>query len=358
MDPKTLSVFRRDIPIICLDDEGPNYLIKILTKMGFTNINAMQDQSHLNIGPFSITMYKPFVNHPFFESDVGNLVDSAIVVEADGQTILNTNDNTPDEKACYLLKDNHDRFDVAQLNYNAAGPYPACFENLTLSQKMDAHDAILKRNIEHLRKIANILKPSFVQPFAGAYVLGGKNYHMNVYLGTITQDEAASRLTEFNVLLLDENNWLDIDTGSLRWPYAEIDKEQMAEYILEELKTQPYPYDREPSKDLIEELPKKLERARETLWFSQERLGMAKDRYVVIDYGGKPYVFNFADWFSSKSIPEKNFLWCKIHPVLLNDILERKAHWNNAEIGCHIGFIRKPDVYDPDVHTMLSFFHL
>jgi hypothetical protein len=43
--------------------------------------------------------------------------------------------------------------------------------------------------------------------------------------------------------------------------------------------------------------------------------------------------------------------------AVLRDILDRKAHWNNAEIGCLIQFERKGH-YMPDVHTLLSFFHL
>ena len=43
---------------------------------------------------------------------------------------------------------------------------------------------------------------------------------------------------------------------------------------------------------------------------------------------------------------------------LLRRILDRKAHWNNAEVGSHINFKRYPNKMDPDVHTCMSFFHL
>ena len=43
---------------------------------------------------------------------------------------------------------------------------------------------------------------------------------------------------------------------------------------------------------------------------------------------------------------------------LLRRILDRKAHWNNSEIGTHISFKREPNLMEPDTHTMLSFFHL
>jgi hypothetical protein len=55
---------------------------------------------------------------------------------------------------------------------------------------------------------------------------------------------------------------------------------------------------------------------------------------------------------------DSNVLFCYMPDELLSDILNRKAHWNNAEIGCLITFDRRPNVYMPDVHTLMSFFHL
>ena len=49
---------------------------------------------------------------------------------------------------------------------------------------------------------------------------------------------------------------------------------------------------------------------------------------------------------------------CQMDERLLRRILDRKSHWNNAEIGAHITYIRKPNKHEPDVHTVLSFFHL
>ena len=60
--------------------------------------------------------------------------------------------------------------------------------------------------------------------------------------------------------------------------------------------------------------------------------------------------------YSPKSSTGK--LTCELDSRLLRQILDRKAHWNNAEIGCHINFFRKPNEYDPDLHTALQFFHL
>jgi hypothetical protein len=49
---------------------------------------------------------------------------------------------------------------------------------------------------------------------------------------------------------------------------------------------------------------------------------------------------------------------CSLDLRLLRRILDRKSHWNNAEIGCHIELNRIPNYYSPDIHTALQFLHL
>ena len=59
-----------------------------------------------------------------------------------------------------------------------------------------------------------------------------------------------------------------------------------------------------------------------------------------------------------KGKDQNRALYCELDLKLLNRIIHKKAHWNNAEIGTHINFRRIPNKMDPDVHTCMSFFHL
>ena len=43
---------------------------------------------------------------------------------------------------------------------------------------------------------------------------------------------------------------------------------------------------------------------------------------------------------------------------LLDGLLERKYHWNNAEIGSHFEFRRFPEEYDRRVYNLLNFLHV
>ena len=126
--------FPKDTPLLVLD-EGPNFLIKNLFKNGFTNIIKIKDKETIKFKEFDLTIYKPFSAHIYEESLLGNLIDSALALQNNGITALNFNDNTPDEKSCRELINQYGTIDLAMLNYNAAGPYPSCFDNLSETEK-------------------------------------------------------------------------------------------------------------------------------------------------------------------------------------------------------------------------------
>ena len=118
-DERTLRAFRRDIPILVLD-HGPNFLHRVLSGMGFTNLIPVRDGETAMCGPIRATLYAPFTGHVFHESLLGNLIDCAALFEHGGVSVFNFNDNTPDLASAERLFDRHGPVTVAQLAYNAA----------------------------------------------------------------------------------------------------------------------------------------------------------------------------------------------------------------------------------------------
>lgn len=82
---------------------------------------------------------------------------------------------------------------------------------------------------------------------------------------------------------------------------------------------------------------------------AQERLECWPDSVVSVN--GQPYYMGAHDMGSS------NELRCTLPEDLLRRILNRKVHWNSAELACLIKF-RRFGPYLPDVHVLLSFFSL
>ena len=130
--------YRKDIPIFVLD-HGLNFLHKNLEAKGYKNLIKIKNDETIKFEDFEITLYAPFVKNNFFEDEsvVGNLIDSAMVIKSDGLVAFNANDNTPDLEACKYIRKKFRSIDLAMLNYNAAGPYPSCFNNLTDEEALE-----------------------------------------------------------------------------------------------------------------------------------------------------------------------------------------------------------------------------
>lgn len=351
--------FPKDTPIIVLD-HGMNFLHKNLMKMGYTNLVKVKNHETVSFKDFKLTLFSPFTGHNFFEENtkIGNLIDSGIVMEADNQKIFNANDNSPTPDACKLLKERFGVFDMSMMNYNSAGSYPSCFNNLSDDEKVSEHINHLQRNIDYLYENLKILNSKYFLPFAGTYVLGGKLSYKNAYLGTMTWDECIKMLnkkdsiqgTEY--IALNERTTFDLDFGEPDREYQPIDKNEIEVYIKSTLSKMKYPYEFDEMPDKLQ-LEEDINKAVLAMNKRLERIKLVPDMCVSLEvYEKEIPIIEVADSLS------KGNLKCKMDLRLLRRILDRSSHWNNAEIGCHIEFTRTPNYYSPDMHTALQFFHL
>jgi UDP-MurNAc hydroxylase len=351
--------FPKDTPMIVLD-HGMNFLHKNLIAMGYTNLIKIKNYETLSFKDFKLSLFAPFAGNNFFEENtkIGNLIDSGIVYEADNQSIFNANDNNPNPDSCRELKKRFGTFDLSMMNYNAAGPYPSCFNNLNEEEKAAEHSNNLHRNVDYLYENLEILNSKYFLPFAGAYVLGGKLAYKNKYLGTMTWDKCIEMLnnreniqgTEY--IALNEGTTFDLDSGEPDCQYQLIDENEIEAYIESTLSKLKYPYELDEMPDklkLEEDINKAVSAMNERL----DRINLIPDMRVFLEVGEKEIpIIKVSDSLS------KGSLKCTIDLRLLRRILDRSSHWNNAEIGCHIEFIREPNYFSPDMHTALQFFHL
>lgn len=351
--------FDKNIPIIALE-HGHNFLRKKLLELGYNNLVLIKDGETVAFKEFTITLFAPFTRNNFHEAEVGNLIDSAMVIECGGVKAFNANDNTPTPESCVELQQRFDTIDLAMINYNAAGPYPSSFANLSNSEKRSEHDRILDRNIAYMHSLVETLAPRMVLPFAGAYILGGHLSRLNDYLGTTTWDVCAQKLNEIGltsteVVCLREHDVLNIESGTSSPEYVPIDPEHMKQYI-QQVAGDSYPYELDSAPDSAQIIAD-LEIASDRMRQRMARAGISSDRTVTIDVDGKPIQIHptFSTDANLNATPR---LACSLDPRLLRRILDRVSHWNNAEIGCHVEFNRVPNEYQPDLHTALQFLHL
>ena len=353
-DPRNFN-FRKDIPIFVLD-HGKNFLHKNLLNQGYTNLIPIKDGEKIKFEDYEITMFSGFTTHNFFDSKMGTLIDSAMVLENNGLVAFNANDNKPDIKSCQQIKEKFGHIDLALLNSNAAGPYPSCFNNLSESEKFKEKDLILKKYFNHSLDCLKALQPSYMIPFAGFYVLGGTYHYKNKYLAAATSDSCSEYLNkkidfDTKVICLRETDSFDIRKGSSNREYFPIDLGEADNYIKNFLSLLKYDYENDPLPNL-EELTKDTKIAALNLHDRWKKFGYDPDMELEIDIEGKR--INICKPNSNS----KGLITCSLDYRLLRRILDKESNWNNAEIGCHIEFNRTPNYFSPDLHTMMSFFHL
>jgi len=349
--------FKVKTPIIILDQE-PNFLKKKLIQKGYKNLILIKDGQKVGFKEFKLTMFRAFAGHIYEEDFMGNFIDSALVLQCKKYTAINFNDNTPTKKASKYLKKKFKKIDLAMLNYNAAGPYPSCFSNLNLNQKKTKAKKILNRNFNYLCDIINILSPKAVMPFAGSYILGGKENYKNDYLGTTTAEKCADFLkskyknrSDVKIICLDEKNSYNLKEKKVGKAYKPINYNHKKNYEkkISKIKYQ-YEFDKHPN---IKQLEKDLIVASKKLNERIKRFNVKFKSSVFIE------LKSINKKFCIIKGEKKNYiLKCRMDNRLLRRILDRKSHWNNAEIGAHIDFFRKPDKMEPDIHRSLSFLHL
>jgi len=353
-DIRTFKKFKKSTPIIILDRE-PNFLLRILKKLGFKNIIKIKNNKKANFKEFEITMYEPWEKHNFEESELGNLIDSSIILKDKNtkKVAINFNDNIPSVSGAKKIKKIFKDIDLALVNYNAAGPYPSCFDNLNKRKKVLECKRIINRNLNHTLKIVNQLKPKLVMPFAGSYVLAGKHSKKNNYLGSTTPLHCVNFLKKkilfyTKIFCLNEGQSINLITSKLSKNYQLLKTSEKNNYMkkISKIKYE-YELDKKPE---LNKLKEDINIAKERLVDRIKKLGIKVNSSIFINLGKEKI-----EVLKGK----RNLkLECELDLKLLRRILDRKSHWNNAEVGAHVAFKRIPNKADMDAHTCMSFFHL
>ena len=365
-DPNSLKFLDPDKPIIILDSKF-NFLEKMLIKSGHNNIIKISDNNEKTVGPFNIKMFGAFSSHPFHDCKIGpHIIDSAIMISDGNYSALNANDNCLTVDTAHKLVKRYGYPTVAQLNYNAAGPYPSCFLNMNTLERKDESKRLLDRNLAHLVTVSKILKSDYIMPFAGDFVIGGKEHYKNDFAGTASINSAGNYIKKagLNPLLLNTGQTFNLKNNKIiNGSYHPVSEVLKKKYIHEVLSNIQYEYEkRQPSE--LDHLKTLLLSARKKMWVYQQRFDYFSDWKILIDLDSVYCLFDMNN--IDVTFTEKNdTIMCKDDKILkifidnrmLEMILKREAHWNNVETGFHINFDRRPNLYDPDLHVMFSFFH-
>lgn len=371
LDVATLKRMPKDIPIL-IHNFADKFVLNLLRRTGMENIREISHREVVELGQgFTIESLAadncdPSICGRYFHCQLSapysktKQIDTLAVFRGDGQVIVNTNDCPYEisKTVCNDILKRHGQVDLLLVGYRGAGPYPQCFDNLDeagkRAQAIVHRDKMMKQSFDFIRH----LKPKAFMPFAGQYVLGGKLAGLNTLILPNLEDlpDLYGPLGE-QMILLNSGEWVDVGSFACSAPYTFPDPVERQRYIDEVLAQKLLDY--EGDEWAGEDLTGKLQQAVARMHHHQKQFGDYKtDWNVYLDTGqGELYRIPFEQERVVEKVTTEvePFLRISVDYRLMVRILERKAHWNNAEIGSHLRFYRRPNEFDRMIHYLLSY---
>ena len=380
---KTLEKMNKRIPIF-IHKFHADFLKSSIERLGFNVIEIEHDRSvnvknNLNIRILAADNCDPNLCLKYFgcgiaEKTFGSTtIDTLCAIENNEQVIININDCPFQiaENSALKLKNHYNHINFLLFGYSSATAYPQCFE-LPSNVLDNSQKIIVQKFLSQGESYINLFKPDFYMPFAGRYVIGGQNSELENRRAKIELEDAliyyenSSNINHdlYKGVILNQNSVFDLTTGTSNQKYIPINQAEKKHYIESYLSKIKYDYEDDDSpsvEKLIELIPKcfqRFERKRKELNFSSNTqifIMLPENKILNFSCNGKP-----PSIIAKKNV-EKNTPYLFIqtdHRLLLRLFRGPKfAHWNNAEIGSHLKFDRKPNVYERGLFYCLNFFH-
>lgn len=380
MDKYTLDCFPKNIPIL-IHDYQEKFLLKLIKGIGFETVIEVPHKEEYSLGDDFIieilaadncdpTTCGKFFGCPMSRPYTKTLqIDSLAVFHGGGRTLVNTNDCQYElaHTVCDYIVSKYETVDFAMVGYSSATAYPQCFESLSteakVSEKYRIRDQFLHKAASYVKHLG---VPHFL-PFAGQYILGGKLTPLNKYRSPPYHEELPHLLPPIvkevgasgEMVLLNSGEQFDLTTKQSSKPFTPHNPVSRQHYIDTVLSKKHFTYEKIPLErvDLVD----RLRAAHDKMRHYQDEYGYHSDWSVYLDAG---FDFLYRVPFNGEPLDKVDkgtesapYVRITLDYRLLVMILDKKAHWNNAEIGSHLTFYRDPEEYEVGVFRFLSFLH-
>lgn len=373
-DFATLERIPRSIRIL-VASYAENFLAKRLRGMGFT-VHELPHDAPFPLGSdFTIQIIPAdncnpeacgqWIGCPIPKAVPGLTyqIDSLAVFKGGGRVICNVND-VPYQlgrSAIDRVKQAYGHVDLLLVGYAGAGPYPQCFDDLTLEQKQGAAQAKKQSFLQQGRAFIDHLKPAYYLPFAGQYTLGGSLVDLNPLRGVPELEDLDVLNTDGKMIRLNRNSWWDCETAQASKSWQPRDMAYIGRCV-ERLREKKLDHEQDEWPyvtllSLMTEAEAALQRrCAERGYMSKWILNVCAtvgaeriEREVQFPHlkEGSMMFPTPRPWFRIRADAR---LWYRI--------LTRKAHLNNCEIGSLLRISREPKTYDRGVWHHASYFHV
>jgi L-ascorbate metabolism protein UlaG (beta-lactamase superfamily) len=209
----SLNLIPRDTKIIVPgfpnhDFNREKLIENVLKLMGFEEI--------ISIGPWEGIVINESLRVdlvPAAESRYFDWENSGIVVSSKTTTILNMNDNVPDDKLCRDIQKRFNKIDIAFVQTAGISAHPSCFE-MSRKQKENA----IKKKVNDFTfqdLIMDIIKPNYVVPFAGDFGWFHKFQYDHNYFARATPTDLNNHIKKkgFKLIPMQPSDSFTTDRG-------------------------------------------------------------------------------------------------------------------------------------------------
>ena len=359
-DPDTLNCFDKGTPIL-ISWYKENFTEKAIKRLGFKDIRVSPKNKPIILNKNDKCWIEP--------SAIYSTVDSLAVFEVDGYKIFNPNDCGFEKKQAQAIKMKFKKFDAALIPSGMQGPYPAFYENLSNKEKLFQSNKKKEQNFSTVKDYLSVIKPDTFFPLTGGAIYGGKKALLMKYTGVGTAVELTKYLKknkfETNTVLLSENCSYDFMKKKIDGKFVDHSHENSGKY-LKEISLVKSPFDKgglfwiDESERTDLSLLLLNARLKQKKW--QNRFKVKKKDVFFIDTGQKfLYRLCLGDEtvtkVEEKNIEDKAYEIFRIPYSLLVGFLTRHYNYSNMKTQ-FVTFFRKPDIFNPDLHLLMSHLHL
>ncbi|MFB6344946.1 MAG: MBL fold metallo-hydrolase [bacterium] len=387
----TLDQMDKDIPVLIHDFKW-DFVRKNIEHLGFDVTELKHGERHhlkndLHLGIYAADDCDPqicqnlfgcswFVDDDTDQTEGSTHIDTMGVFDNGDETLVNVNDSRwpLSQRAAQRVKQNYGDIDCLLTQMASAGMYPHSMNNLSHEKMIEERDNVIEEAIETGLGFVRELSPDVVIPFAAGVVFAGKRAERTKYHPMPPLVDARDYYhneaegvdpSQSEMFLLNEDESFDVSARQPSAEYEPLDQDKKWEYIRNELKDRKYTYESEEMPTL-EELDSLLADAFVNFTDKRKAMGFETDTVVYVDllddtalklpFDGRKYELVPGSEVGSNPARSVNMT---MDPRLFKWILEgpHKAHFNNAQGGCHFLLEKDPDTYERGIYYCLSFLH-
>jgi UDP-MurNAc hydroxylase len=375
LSEKTFKALPQKKPVL-VHNYDSKFVKRKLEMLGFEVIECDNGIPYIFGNGGSITIYAAdncnpeicgkFMGCGVVEKKFGSTqIDSLALFEMGKNSILNTND-CPYELASHTIKANklnEKKIDLLLVGYAGAGPYPQCFEFDNEEDKVKAAKAKEQQFLKQAVNYIHLVRPACFAPFAGTYTLGSRLASLTDYRGV----PSVSYATQFlNDAVADVSNGIHLekfdsyDCESKEFTKSDNPFALTKDQYRKEISNKPLDYDNDSWDDA--ELGDLIETAYKRFKSKAEKIEFNSNTKLVIR--SNKVAFQLSTNHTAEIIPVDSeliepFVRIDVNHNLLHRLLRgpRYAHWDNAEIGSHLKYLRKPNTFERGLYHCMCFLH-